>query len=194
MPHKPAAIGLRERKKLRTRATIREQAMRLFVAQGYAQTSIEQIAEAADVSPSTFFRYFPSKEDVVMADDLDPILLKALGEQPLDLPPLTALRRAITITFAELSPEDLERERERQQVIFAVPELRQAIMAELYRSIDMIATATAERLGRAPDDFEVRVFAGALAGAVIGGTLGPDGGVEKAIQAIEFLDRGLPLT
>lgn len=167
--------------------------MRLFVEQGYAQTSIEQIAEAADISPSTFFRYFPSKEDVVMADDLDPILLKALAEQPLDLPPLTALRRAITKTLTELSQEDLERERERQQVIFSVPELRQAIMAELYRAIDMIATATAERLGRSPDDFEVRVFAGALAGAVVGGAVGPDGGFDKVIEAIEFLDRGLPL-
>jgi AcrR family transcriptional regulator len=194
MPHKPPALGLRERKKLRTRATIREQALRLFVEQGYAQTSIEQIAEAADISPSTYFRYFPSKEDVVMADDLDPILLKALAEQPLDLPPLTALRRAITKTLTELSQEDLERERERQQVIFSVPELRQAIMAELYRAIDMIATATAERLGRSPDDFEVRVFAGALAGAVVGAAMGPDGGFDKVIEAIEFLDRGLPLT
>jgi AcrR family transcriptional regulator len=180
------APGLRERKKARTRATIRRQAMRLFLEQGYAQTSVEQIAEAAEVSPSTFFRYFPTKEEVVLADDIDPILLRVLAEQPADLPPLTAIRHAITTAFGQLSQEDIS--------MYAVPELQQAVMMSLYRSIDMIANAVAARLGRPPEDFEVRVFAGAVAGAVIGGAAGPTGGIDKAIRAIEFLDDGLPLT
>ena len=99
MPDKTAVLGLRERKKARTRASIREHAMRLFLHQGFAQTSVEQIAEAAEVSPSTFFRYFPTKEDVVLADDLDPILLAALAAQPPELPPLVALRRAVEGTY-----------------------------------------------------------------------------------------------
>jgi AcrR family transcriptional regulator len=188
------APGLRERKKARTRATIRRQAMRLFLEQGYAQTSVEQIAEAAEVSPSTFFRYFPTKEEVVLADDIDPILLRVLAEQPADLPPLTAIRHAITTAFGQLSQEDISRELERQRLMYAVPELQQAVMMSLYRSIDMIANAVAARLGRPPEDFEVRVFAGAVAGAVIGGAAGPTGGIDKAIRAIEFLDDGLPLT
>ena len=194
MSAEAAALGLRERKKIKTRATIREHALRLFLEQGYVETSVEQIAEAAEVSPSTFFRYFPSKEDVVLADDIDPILLKVLADQPVDLPPLKAIRQAIGAVFTELTPTDIEREMERQQIVFSTPELRQAIMTALYRSIDMIANAVATRLGRSADDFEVRVFAGAVAGAVIGGASGPEGTFDKAIKAIEFLDDGMPLT
>jgi AcrR family transcriptional regulator len=50
------ALGLRDRKKIRTRETIRSEAMRLIVANGYANTTIEQIADAADIAASTFFR------------------------------------------------------------------------------------------------------------------------------------------
>jgi len=203
MSAKPATLGLRERKKIKTRAAIREHAMRLFKEHGYNETSVEQIAEAAEVSPSTFFRYFPTKEDVVLADDIDPIVLQVLADQPADLPPMQAIRMAVAAVFEQLTPEDIDREVERQRLVYAVPELRQAMMTLLYRSIDMIASAVAARLGRSPDDFEVRVFAGAVAGAVLGGAvpggatgpeLGPDGTFDGAIKAIEFLAAGLPLT
>src|SRR5919198_3405569 len=88
------ALGLRERKKARTRAAIREHALRLFREQGYEATTVEQIAEAAEVSPSTFFRYFPTKEDVVMVDDIDPMMVAAFNAEPPDTPPLRALRNA----------------------------------------------------------------------------------------------------
>ena len=74
-----AQASLRERKKARTRASLREHALRLFREQGYQATTVEQIAAAAEVSPSTFFRYFPTKEDLVLQDDMDTRLLDAFA-------------------------------------------------------------------------------------------------------------------
>ena len=93
--HDAEQPGLRERKKARTRASIREHALRLFREQGYGATRVEQIAEAAEVSPATFYRYFPTKEDVVLQDDMDVLTLEALGAQPAGLSPLAAVRGAV---------------------------------------------------------------------------------------------------
>jgi AcrR family transcriptional regulator len=94
--------GLRERKKAKTRAAIRDHAMRLFDEQGYAATTVEQIAEAADVSPSTFFRYFPTKEDTVLADDYDPLIVAELRAQPPEMNPIEAIRRSIHAVFDQI--------------------------------------------------------------------------------------------
>ena len=87
--------SLRERKKARTRAALREHALRLFREQGYQATTVEQIAAAAEVSPSTFFRYFPTKEDVVLQDDMDTRMIAALEQQPAGLGPVAAVRAAV---------------------------------------------------------------------------------------------------
>src|ERR687893_2269821 len=71
--------GLRERKKKATRAAIHDAAMRLFEEHGFAGTTVDQIAEAADVSRATVFTYFPTKEDIVFGDG--PRAVEALGEQ-----------------------------------------------------------------------------------------------------------------
>src|SRR5271166_1719876 len=102
--------GLRERKKARTRAAIQQQALQLFGKQGYASTTIEQIAAAVEVSPSTFFRYFPTKEDVVLYDELDPLLIAAFEGQPPSMSPIQAMRGAMRAVFAELSGEEMEQQ------------------------------------------------------------------------------------
>ena len=101
-------LGLRERKKIQTKETIQREAYRLFDQHGYANTTVEQIAEAAEVSPSTFFRYFPSKELVLMADDLDRVTIEALAQQPADLSPIQAFRRAFDITMKVVSKDGWE--------------------------------------------------------------------------------------
>ncbi|MEV4236949.1 MULTISPECIES: TetR family transcriptional regulator [unclassified Nocardia] len=188
-----AAQSLRERKKERTRRTIREEAFRLFREQGYTETTIEQIAAAAEVSPSTFFRYFPTKEQLVLADDLDPLMIDAIRAQPHDIPPMTAFRNAVGEVFANLPVAELAFEQERQALLYHVPELRAAIGLELQRGIDLMAGLLAEQMGRDADDFEIRVTAGAIAGVALGIARFNPLNAENLNRALDFLEAGLPL-
>jgi AcrR family transcriptional regulator len=188
-----APLGLRERKKIKTRQAIRREAFRLFDANGYTATTVEQIAEAAEVSPSTFFRYFPSKESVLLADDLDPVILAAFEAQPPELSPSQAIRRAYEATMAALPPEQLEFENTRQRLIFSIPELKAALYDEYYRTVTSMAGAIGRRIGRPADDFEVRVFVGAMVGAMMAAYDGAPQTADTIYRALDFLDAGMPL-
>jgi AcrR family transcriptional regulator len=198
--------GLRERKKAKTRAAIRQHALRLFREQGYSATTIEQIADAAEVSPATFFRYFPSKEDVVLQDDFDIVTIEALEAQPPELSPIAAFRAAAADTLASLSAEDIARFRDSVELTFTVPEIRSRAIDEFVRTINQMAAALARRTGRNPDDFEVRTVAGAIIGVIMSVTIteGEDtwnaGGFADITElfaridtALGHLERGLPL-
>ena len=161
------ALGLRERKKARTKAEIQRQALRLFSEQGYAETSVEQIAAAAEVSPSTFFRYYPTKEDVVLADFLDKRTVHLLVSAPTELDPLDALRHAVVEGMGSLPEEDLALETLRNRLIRTVPELRRGMIAEMTRPIRLLAEALEQRLGREPGDPDVEMFAAAAVGALL---------------------------
>jgi AcrR family transcriptional regulator len=156
--------GLRERKKARTRAAIREHALRLFREKGYDDTTVEQIAEAAEVSPSTFFRYFPTKEDVVLQDDMDLLWLEAVRQQPPELSPVAALRAGVSAAFARMGEDDWAQLRQVSELAMEVPAIRARMLAELARTTQMLAEAVAERSGRDPADFAVRALAGAVVG------------------------------
>ncbi|HXS66932.1 MAG TPA: TetR family transcriptional regulator [Streptosporangiaceae bacterium] len=159
--------GLRERKKARTRASIREHALRLFREQGYDATTVDQIAEAADVSPSTFFRYYPTKEDVVLQDDFDLIAIDSFLAQPAELSVVAAFRAATKEMVSSLDETDLAELRETTALIMTVPELRARAMDEYSRTIEGIATAAAQRTGRSPDDSAVMTAAGAIVGVIM---------------------------
>jgi AcrR family transcriptional regulator len=192
------AGGLRERKKARTRASIREHALALFRENGYHDTTVEQIAEAAEVSPSTFFRYFPTKEDVVLQDDFDVLGVELFEAQPADLSPIAAYRAAAAQMFATLTPEELDRFREATELALTIPEVRARALDEFARTIDTTAAAIAKRAGRSPDDFEVRNLAGAAIGVIMAATMPwaeqPSTDMLGRIDAaLAHLEAGLPL-
>ena len=187
------ALGLRERKKIKTRQAIRREAFRLIEENGYAATTVEQIADAADVSPSTFFRYFPSKESLLLADDLDPLILAAFDAQPPDLSPTQAIRRAYEAAMARLPAEQLEFENTRQRLMFSIPELKAAMYDEYYRTVNVMAEAIGRRIGRPANDFEVRVFVGALTGAMMAAFDSAPQTADTIYRALDFVDAGMPL-
>jgi AcrR family transcriptional regulator len=194
--------GLRERKKARTRASIREHALRLFREQGYDATTVDQIAEAADVSPSTFFRYYPTKEDVVLQDDVDVLAIGSFYSQPADLSVVAAFRAAAKDALASLTEQDMATLQETSSLIFTVPELRARAMDEYSRTISVIAEAVATRSGRDSDDFAVRTVAGAIVGVIMAATMPWSDWVDKSPAshmferidaALAHLEAGLPL-
>jgi len=197
LPDATARPGLRERKKARTRAAIRQHALRLFREQGYDATTVEQIAEAAEVSPSTFFRYFPTKEDVVLQDDLDLVWMDAFRAQPPDLGPIAAMRTAVRAAFAGLAPGDLEQLREAMELAVAVPAVRARMLEEMARTSQAIAQAVAERSGKAASDFAVQAVAGAVIGIAMAAWFDDPGNLEafgdKFEQGLALLEAGLPL-
>jgi len=160
-------VGLRQRKKERTRETIRAHALHLFVTQGYEATTVQQIIDEVEVSESTFFRYFPTKGDVVLTDDFDPIIVAAFQRQPEQLSPIEALRRAFNETFGQLTAEQLVEQTDRMHLILSVPELRASMLDQFGQAMRVLAGAIAERTHRRADDMEVLTVAGAVVGVAM---------------------------
>jgi AcrR family transcriptional regulator len=160
------SFDLRERKRTRTRLMIQTEALRLFDEKGYAQTTVEEIADAAAISPRTFFRYFPSKEDVVMWDEYDPLALELLEARPDDEPLAESFRAIIRETLGGLLRNDRERLLSRIRLAATVPELRARFLDEQTQGIDHIARFLATKRGNPVDDLKLRVVGSALLAAV----------------------------
>lgn len=181
--------GLRERKKARTRAAIQDTALELFRRQGYQATTIEQIAELAEVSQSTFFRYFPSKEDTVLHDRYDPLLLAEFRAQPAELAPISALRRTLGAVLGALPTDELARERQRGTLIISVPELRAQMLDRLAGTLEPFKEAVAARTGRRPEDPGVEALTGAVLGVMIAVML--HASRDPAADYLELMDGAL---
>jgi AcrR family transcriptional regulator len=171
LPPEALPLGLRERKKARTRAAIQRQALRLFREQGYDETTVAHIAEQVEISPSTFFRYFPTKEDVVLYDPFDPVIFAAFAAQPLELEPIAALRRAIQGAYAGIGADQMAEQRERAELCLAVPELRMRMLEQTLLATRELAGMLAKRVGRAADDPEVLTYTGAVLGGLLAATV-----------------------
>lgn len=140
-------LGRRERKKRETRRQIVDAALTLFSERSYESVTVGEIASAADVDPSTFFRHFRAKEYVLFADvdDLQQFLLEELENRPVDEPVLMAATHALQESFKSMQRSP-EKERLRQQLMNSTPALRAQLAELLVRSVQTLAEALAQRL------------------------------------------------
>jgi AcrR family transcriptional regulator len=199
--------SLRERKKLATRRSLRRHALDLVAQRGFMHVTVEDIAEAADVSPRTFFNYFPSKEAALFG--ADPERVAALREGVMHQAPgesaLSALRqvlvteaRVVTNELSELGGDPLDILR-RMKVVRADPHLRAAQSAHMANIEGALAEALAERLGTDPArDPYPALLASVATGAIRATTVfwASSGGADPLDQltdrAFQALADGLP--
>ena len=155
--------GLRERRRERTRDDIEAAALALFVEHGYDSTTVEEIAEAALISPRTFFRYFASKEDVLLARGRDEMTFAArsLAERPPDEPLMDSLR-ALLAMFAELHRADRDRQLCRIGLVTTTPHLAAAFLEMVHGMELVLRDFVAARLGLEPSDHQPRLVAAAF--------------------------------
>jgi AcrR family transcriptional regulator len=166
MPNRP--YGMRERKRTRARLQIQNEAFRLFAKHGFGATTVEQIAEAAAISPRTFFRYFPTKEDVVLWDEYDPFMLDLFRSRPRGESPFETMRAVVTTAVHGLYERDPQLFRTRVRLFATVPELRARFLEMQAQAADEVARIFAEHRGLKSDrrELEVRVLSGAVQSAV----------------------------
>ncbi|WP_380285639.1 TetR family transcriptional regulator [Kitasatospora purpeofusca] len=183
-----APLSLRERKKLKTRQTIRREAYRLIAAQGYENTTVDQIAAAAEVSPSTFFRYFATKEDLVLTDEYDPAMIDALLARPSDEPFLRSCREALIGMIRYLLEHEREELLVRMRLVREVPSLRARMLDGANDPRQLYLTVLTRRAGVQEPTFAMRIAAAALAGATTEAVL-QWAGSEGAEDIAELVDR-----
>ena len=154
-------MGLRERKKLRTRRTIERTALQLFAKHGFHATTLAQIADAAEVAPSTLHAYFPSKEDILFAtfDAARDSARRRLVGRPADESVVTALQAWLLEDLPEITGGDVTLVQQRRAVIdsddavLAQERLRLALLE------DVLAEAFARDLNESSDDLRARLMA-----------------------------------
>ncbi|WP_396927476.1 TetR/AcrR family transcriptional regulator [Mycolicibacterium sp.] len=188
--------GLRERKKQRTRAMLVDAAVKLCIERGYGNTTVEQIAAAAEVSPRTFSRYFPTKDAVMMTvlDDLVHAAVAELATIGADVAPLAALARAHSqalrrVPTGEVTELTTHRLVLMVNVISSSSALRLAAAAT---RLQPLVVAVAARMGTDPMDRRVALIVsvwGAITAAAWGQlVIGPDDYTNCAAIMAERLD------
>ena len=154
-----AKVGLRERKKERTRAELTDAAFRLFAERGFDETTIEDIVEQVEVSPRTFFRYFDSKEDVVIGffDDMGLELRAMLAARPSEEPPFVALGGALG-SLIDLYEEQADRVIAAKRLARETPAIRARLLDKHARWENWVTAELCEREGT-EDEQRARLIA-----------------------------------
>ena len=191
---------LRERKRLASMRRIQDVALDLFDAEGFSAVTIERIAAAADVSPSSVYRYFGTKEQLVLWDEYDPVWIGTLVEEIATKPPAVALRRAAEVLIIGPLTTDEAYVRRRTKFIMEEPSIEAASALALYEAAELIGKTLSEALGREHGDLEIQLLSHALVGAITGaihhwyesGFVTPLASLLE--QALAALDRGFIFT
>ena len=147
-------LGLRERKKQQTRDTIARAALKLFAERGYDETTLAEIADAADVSPRTIFAYFECKEDILFCEE--PKFMEMLRQRLTDRPPGTTTADALREFVVSLPPPS-EEMKLRKQVVMANPSLHTRMRARQVELAPLLTESIAKDLGSGPDDIRARL-------------------------------------
>ncbi|WP_045693772.1 TetR/AcrR family transcriptional regulator [Streptomyces rubellomurinus] len=195
--------GLRERKKQQTRDALVQAAHLLFLGQGFAQTTVDEIASAVDVSQRTFFRYFANKDEVALAvmADAENYFLECLEQRPAEETPLEALRASIIKSWRDLGnaetsgPGSISRALELLRIIEDTPALLAAHLRRVTEQERRVVQILAEREGLDPaEDLRpvvlAAVFGSLLRSAHLSWTAGHQpAGPEGMVSVIErYLD------
>jgi AcrR family transcriptional regulator len=145
------ALGRRDRKRLETRNGLAAVALELFAERGFDAVTVNDIADRADVDPSTFYRHFGSKEAVIFSDlgDWTGRLRDAVRDQPAELPLLEAMRRGVK-DLAAMLMVDIDNERHRAELTETSPSVRAQGLAVREALIDEVALAIADRMAVDP--------------------------------------------
>lgn len=155
--------GLREQNKARTRERLAATALSFFEERGFDEVTVEEIADAAMVSPRTFYRYFGSKEGVLYRDqdDRQGLVRKAILDHPAEDPPIVAVRAGVLV-LATLATGEVDLARRQMRLIASTESLGAYERTTLLpRWEDVIAEAIAARLGVDLDaDVRPRLLAG----------------------------------
>ena len=159
-------LSLRERKRLATMRHVQSVAIALFDAHGFGGVTIEQVAAAAEVSPSSIYRHFGTKEQLVLWDEYDPMLLGRFGELLVGNPPVEAMRELLRTTGHPLLGSNEDRVMASVRWWNEEPSVALAAAAQFADTVQGIAHVLAQVYRRDPAELEVQVVAAALVGAV----------------------------
>jgi AcrR family transcriptional regulator len=138
---------LRERKKLQTRAALADAALRLALEKGPDHVTVEEIAEAADVSVRTFFNYFPHKEHAILGRNPEHLerALERMRTAPAEVSPLTIMWQIVSDVLRDLEDEgELSR---RGELIMSSPSLLYHLMMSSFDDERQLTAALAARMG-----------------------------------------------